>query len=357
LTGSLEINDKTETEDFSLKIKSYIERKCEDNENPISGDSILNNDTFFGLFLPSIAAHIPSDGLKAGSSFFTLDAIPLYTEDYIKNQETKELSFSNDQRGLNDYFKKVESFYQRAERIQTLCLRDNHITPVSLRNRDEDSGDETADGASGRGVLFNREFSGEKSDDVFEKVDSMLVRFSQTADEYSEKFNSGSFGTIAHICVEAYLNGKEAVIPSNIAGFLSPAEADAFLAAGKELACRFVRSPLGKIAEKAKLRESEFSFRSLIRNKAGNEVFINGTVDLFFEDVDSIHVVDFKTDSKETPAEHTAQMACYYQAVSALFALPAKKECRAWLYYLRTGHAVEMTQRVKQFELEHRAFY
>jgi len=353
ITGSLDIRDTVENDDFSLKIKSYTERKCENNENQISGDSILNNDTFFGLLLPSIASHIPSEGLKNSSSFFTLDSIPIYTEEYIKNLETKSESFSNDQKGLNAYLKKIEPYYKKPEIIKTPELRDNHITPVSLKKREEETEPLSThkDGLLGRGFFINRELSGEKADDVFEKVDSMLIRFAQTGDEYSEKFNSGSFGTIAHICVEAHLSGKEAVIPSNLSGFLDPSETDALLAAGKELAIRFVRSPLGKSAESATLRESEFSFRSLIKDNSGNDFFINGTVDLFFEDADSIHVVDFKTDSRETPAEHTAQIACYYQAVSALFALPAKKECRAWLYYLRTGHAVEMTQKVKQFKL------
>jgi len=50
-------------------------------------------------------------------------------------------------------------------------------------------------------------------------------------------------------------------------------------------------------------------------------------------------------------------MACYYQAARALFAVPAKKECRAWLYYLRTGHAVEMTVKVKQINLDNKAFF
>ncbi|MDR1869415.1 MAG: UvrD-helicase domain-containing protein [Treponema sp.] len=355
LTGSLDIRNAIETDDFSLIIKNYTEKKCENNENPITGDSILNNDTFFGLLLPSIASHIPQDGLKKSPSFFSLDAIPVYTDEYIKSLETTSADFSNDQRGLNGYLKQIEPFYLKAEKIQTPDLQDNHITPVSLRNKEEDT--EPSDNFWGRSdIIIDKDFSGEKSDDVFGKVDHMLVRFAQTGDEYTEKFNSGSFGTIAHICVEACLNGKEAVIPSNIAGFLTPSETDALLAAGRELANRFVRSPMGKVAGSAKLRESEFSFRSLIRNKKGRDIFINGTVDLFFDDADSVHVVDFKTDSHEIPAEHTAQMACYHQAVSTLYALPIKKECRAWLYYLRTGHAIEMTQRIKQFNLTHRAF-
>jgi ATP-dependent helicase/nuclease subunit A len=355
LTGTLDIAD-AETDDFSLNIKNYIERKCEKNENDIYGDSILNNDTFFGLFLPAISSHIPTDGIGK-KSFFNLEAIPVYAQENAKNT-----GLSNDQKGLNKFFKRADPFYQNAEIIKTDILFDNHRSPVSLRNREEDGAEaeslHLSDQAeiSGRGFFINREFSGKKSDDVFEKVDSMLARYSQSEDDNSEKFNSGSFGTIAHICVEANLNGKEPVIPANIAGFLSPEEGDTFLDAGKELACRFVLSPLGKIAGSAELRESEFSFRSLVKNKAGKEIFISGTVDLFFEDTDSIHVVDFKTDSRESPGEHTAQMACYYHAVSALFAVPVKKECRTWLYYLRTGHAVEMTEKIKNFNLEQRAF-
>jgi ATP-dependent helicase/nuclease subunit A len=354
LTGSLDIKDSEEINDFRLKIKDYTGKKSKDSVSQITGDCIIDNDTFFGLLLPSIAPHIPQDGGHSSPSFFSLDAIPAYTEGDIKNRETKNTGYANDQNGLNDFFKDVESFYQRAEIIKTPVLLDNHITPVSLRNKDKDADSE--DILPGRGFFINREYSGEKSDDIFGKVDSMLARFSQTGDDHGEKFNSGSFGTIAHICVEAQLNGKDPLIPSNIAGFLNPAEMDAFIAAGRELACRFIRSPLGKIAENAELRESEFSFRSLIKNRTGREIFINGTVDLFFEDADSIHVVDFKTDSREMPSDHTAQMACYFQAVSTLFALPVKKECRAWLYYLRTGHAVEMTEKVKQFGLIDRAF-
>jgi ATP-dependent helicase/nuclease subunit A len=52
-------------------------------------------------------------------------------------------------------------------------------------------------------------------------------------------------------------------------------------------------------------------------------------------------VLDFKTDSRENPDEHTVQLACYYRAAHDLF--PPQKNCRIWLYYLRTGHAVEMT--------------
>ncbi|MDR3020075.1 MAG: PD-(D/E)XK nuclease family protein, partial [Treponema sp.] len=193
--------------------------------------------------------------------------------------------------------------------------------------------------------------------DVFEKVDVILERFLKTEDAITEKFNSASFGTIAHICVEARLNNKEPVMPANLTGSLKPAEYETLLEAGKELAGRFMKSPLGKTAGNNHLRESEFAFRSIIKDKSGNEMFINGSIDLFFEDDNSvIHILDFKTDNKEEPLEHIPQMACYYHAVNSLFALPDKKECRVWLYYLRSGHAVELTEEVKTFDLEKEVF-
>ena len=352
ITGSLEIKNPDETENFSLLLKKFIEDKCKNTANYIEGDLIINNDTLFGLLLPAIAGHIPNDGLGTGS-FFRLEEIPRLSEEYIKEEESKNTKVRNSQKALDDFLQNAELYYKKAEIIKTPVLHDNHITAVSLKENIADNGDENLSATS---KFVNLGFSGKTCDDIFKNVDATLLRFSQNTDETSEKLNSGSFGTIAHICVEAQLNNTEAVIPSNISGLLSPPEMTDLLEAGKELAKRFVLSPLGKIAETAKLRESEFSFRSLLKNRKGKEIFINGTVDLFFEDKETIHIVDFKTDSSEKPGEHTAQMSCYYHAICALFAVPLKKQCRIWLYYLRTGHAVEMTEKAKHFNLENRAF-
>jgi ATP-dependent helicase/nuclease subunit A len=309
------------------------------------GNEILDNDTFFGLLLPAISSIIPKENISE---------IQVYTEEYLRKQGAKNKKYDNNQKGLDEYIKKKEAIYENCEPIKTPVVKDNHKSPVSLK-KDEDRNPD--DMLPGRGNFsINREFSGEKSDDIFKKVDALLAKFSQTGEENGEKFNSGSFGTIAHICVEANFNKKEPVFPPLLTGSLNSSELETLLAAGNELASRFVRSPLGKIAQNAKLRESEFSFRSIIKNTSGEEMFINGTVDLFFEDKDAIHIVDFKTDTHETPSIHIAQMACYFHAVNALFASPVKKECKVWLYYLRTGHAVEVTERVKQFDIEQRAF-
>jgi ATP-dependent helicase/nuclease subunit A len=193
-----------------------------------------------------------------------------------------------------------------------------------------------------RGFFTDNSFSGEDAADVFKKVDSLLTYYSKQQGEDNEKFNSASFGTIAHLCVEALLSNMVPLIPPKLAGFLRPADADALLNAGKELALRFTRSPLGIIAKESEGRKSEFPFRTLTYSD-GNEIFINGVIDLVFEDSQTVYVVDFKTDTQELPGEHITQMACYYRAASDLFSVHTGKECRVWLYYLRSGHAVEVT--------------
>jgi ATP-dependent helicase/nuclease subunit A len=339
LTGCLGMG--TEGDDFSLGLKEFINEKQgkAKGKNAVAGDSILDDDTFFGLCLPALGEYIPPEGLAAGASFFQLEEIPAYTEDHVDHWENRGGAFfSNDQKGLNAFFEKAKPFYQKAEVIHTPQVMNNHLTPVSLRQKESGETDDQT-------FVISKAFSGEDSGDVFEKVDSMLARY---AGQDGEQFNSRNFGTIAHACAEALLNGGEAAIPPELAGYLGPREAAAFLAAGTELAARFLRSPLGLIARNARLRENEFPFRTLVKDPAGSDVFINGTIDLLFEDEQAVYVVDFKTDSRESPAEHSAQMSCYFQAASALFAGPAQKKCQVWLYYLRTGHAVDMSEQMKQ---------
>ncbi|MDR2543020.1 MAG: UvrD-helicase domain-containing protein [Treponema sp.] len=339
ITGSLDINDTDGIDNFSILVKNHVENKYKNKDNYIKDDIIYSNDTLFGLLLPAITRYISGD--KKESEFFNLEEIPFVPEN---------ANIKNSQIGLEEFLQKTKPFYERAQVIKTPVIYDNHVTPVSLY-KSEDS----VSSYGGWSALLSKEHSGESSSDIFKKVDSKLSHFLK-AQGSGEKFNYGSFGTLAHICVEAHLNKEQPVIPSNISGLLNSSQLSAMLRAGNELAKRFVASPLGKLAEVTKLREHEFSFRSLIKNREGKEIFINGTIDLFFEDNEFIHIVDFKTDKIEKPWEYIAQMSCYYNAISALYAIAQKKQCRTWLFYLRTGHAVEITEKVKQFNLEQRVF-
>jgi ATP-dependent helicase/nuclease subunit A len=333
------------SDDFSLQCKQFIEQKMEKTEgkNTIMGDTILDGITFFGLCLPAFNAHIPQEGLTKQVSFFNIEKIPVYSEQYMYNAERQGSPFANDQKGLYSFFKKAETFYRYADVIKTPDIPKKYFSPTSLLN-------DAAKGILPGSFPVNREYSGTHAEDIFSRVDTLLERYADQNGEDGEKFNSGGFGTIAHICAGALLSGEEASIPPRLAGILRPADADAFLSAGKELALRFINSPLGIIARGSDNKRSEFPFRSLIYVDE-RESFINGTIDLVFEDQQKVHVVDFKTDSQEFPGDHIPQMACYYRAALDLFAVPADKECVIWLYYLRSGHAVEVTGQVKDFDI------
>jgi ATP-dependent helicase/nuclease subunit A len=351
-TLNLENGDENSIiENFSRILKQYIDVKIEKaaGKNNISGDAILEGNTFFGLCLPAFGAHLPAAG---GDTFFHIEKIPVYSEQQIHDAEKSGSRFSNDQNGLNAFLELVLPFYENAGGIETPNVPKRHYAPTSL-HYDPAHGGVYNGGAtySGDGHWADKKnaYSGEDAADIFSGVDAMIERYAKQHGKDNEKFNYGSFGTIAHICIEALLSNQEIELPAHLTELVSSRDADAILLAGKELAQRFARSPLGIIARGSEKLKNEFPFRSLFY-PGEKELFINGTIDLLFEDAEMVYVVDFKTDSQELPWEHIAQMACYYKAASDLFAVPSDKKCMTWLYYLRTGHAVDVTMKAKDFD-------
>jgi ATP-dependent helicase/nuclease subunit A len=352
ITGSLDLGmDESEGDDgggddLSRRLKSYIEEKRMNSNSTdrITGDTIIDNDTFFGLFLPAITDHISAAELEAKPSFFTLESIPAYADDPAYSREQRNVQFSNDRGGLAGFLKKAAPYYEKTDAeniITTPKIENNHRNPTSFKEPAE-AGSITVS------YTVDEKYSGQGSVEIFDKVDTIINRFaargdSVGADPWADAlFTPADFGTIAHSCVESLIKGEKAAIPANLAGRLTPKEADVLLSAGIELANRFLESPLGRAAQNAPFRKSEYRFRSLYRN-----IFINGTIDLIFEDDKAVYVVDFKTDSLEDPGEHAAQMAFYYRAAADLLGNAHDKECRIFLFYLRTGHGVEMTAAAK----------
>jgi ATP-dependent helicase/nuclease subunit A len=347
ISKTLGLENKDKTENFPHELKRYIDAKMEKNagKNNIKSDTILEGNTFFGLCLPAFSAHLPSTENDGGGAeaptFFHIEKIPVYSEQQIRETEKSCPRFSNDQTGLNAFLELVEPFYKDAGFIETPVVPKNHYAPTSLCAQ--------VQGGDAHWTDKKNAYSGEDAVDIFGSVDTLIEHYAKQPRKDNEKFNYGSFGTIAHICIEALLSNKEIKIPAYLTDLISSKDAGVILGAGKELAQRFARSSLGIVARRSEKLKSEFPFRSLLY--AGEkELFINGTIDLLFEDAQTVYVLDFKTDSQEMPWEHIAQMACYYKAASDLFAVPANKECRTWLYYLRTGHAVDVSMKAKNFD-------
>ncbi|MDR1987105.1 MAG: UvrD-helicase domain-containing protein [Treponema sp.] len=338
LVGSLSLGDAETGEAFSIQVRNAIKEKIETQtkkEIPsIAGDPIIDDDTLFGLLLPAALDHLPDaasgepDPIKGGPRFFDLTAIPRYRKSQVfsdTSQTRKPPEYAQDSPGLTRFLTSLRPYYEKAQLMITPQVLPQH------RSATASSGSGAAQGS----YHLSPAYTGEGGADLFEPVDALLDRFvAGTADtgyEGKDRFTPADFGTLAHACTEALLNGKEARIPLPLAGYLAPAEAQTLLSAGKALAARFIASPLGVIAGTAGFRKSEYRFRSL----TAEGIFIDGTIDLLFETPEAVYVVDFKTDRQENPREHLLQMTWYYHAARAL----RKKPCEIYLYYLRSGHS------------------
>ena len=114
----------------------------------------------------------------------------------------------------------------------------------------------------------------------------------------------------------------------------------------------FAASPLGRRVLRAPkvLREYEFSIlldagELLEAGPAGEEVLLNGAIDLLLFEEDGLTVIDFKTDrvqpggEGEKAKEHALQLALYARAAEELFALPVKER---WVWFLRSGTGAQV---------------
>jgi hypothetical protein len=121
------------------------------------------------------------------------------------------------------------------------------------------------------------------------------------------------------------------------------------------MASGFLSSNLGRLCRATDgLRETEFPVLTLV--SAGNRVIpVTGQIDLLFEASGCVHLVDFKTDRTETPEHHLGQLAAYERAVQDIFSPQKDKKVRSWLFYLRTGREVEVTDLLGKVNLEEMA--
>ena len=115
---------------------------------------------------------------------------------------------------------------------------------------------------------------------------------------------------------------------------------------------RFLASPLADELRKADRIEREYQFSILADAQRyygercrGDQVMLQGVVDLFAETRDGLVVVDFKTDfvTEETAAEkadyYRPQVEVYSTALEQIL---EKKVIRRVLYFFRIGKAIEV---------------
>ena len=114
-----------------------------------------------------------------------------------------------------------------------------------------------------------------------------------------------------------------------------------------KLAQRFFESSTGKDVQKASWYKSEFPFKYKI-----DKYVLKGTMDLIYKTGENTyHIVDFKTDKKEEPFLYFPQQSAYRAAAAVLLHVP-ESAIRCFLYYLRSGHLIDITQECDAVDLK-----
>jgi ATP-dependent helicase/nuclease subunit A len=320
----------------------------------LGGDRILDNGTFFGLLLPVLAEpRGTGPGPEEWPPWLQIGLIPPLTTEELQNRERGERRYPNTPSGLSRFLEDAGPLYTGPRVLHSPVIGPDHLNASAIQDLNL-THKTTCSSRAGEGTggpwrrlgrcLWRHDpaLSGRPAADIFERVDPILLKNGQER-------SFAEFGTLAHLCVEEQLpspgqDSRETRIPPGLAGRFSPAEMQILLEAGKNIAGRFLASPLGEEARTAPFRRGEYPFRCLwhclLTNPAAHteDIFINGIIDLLFERDNEVRVVDFKTDSTENPEEHLSQMTIYRQAARELRGKP----CRVWLYYLRSGRAVEI---------------
>jgi ATP-dependent helicase/nuclease subunit A len=158
---------------------------------------------------------------------------------------------------------------------------------------------------------------------------------------------AADFGSIVHGFLEDRLNKRPPLILPRIQARMKDDGIAAIQAEALKMADRFLASNLGQKSAVAVYRESEFPLVTAV-NAGDKTIAVTGQIDLLFEEDDAVWVVDFKTDRVENPQQHYGQLAVYSRAVSDIFGKPV----RAWIYYLRSGNAIEVSADIKTVSIE-----
>jgi ATP-dependent helicase/nuclease subunit A len=161
------------------------------------------------------------------------------------------------------------------------------------------------------------------------------------------ELDPAGFGTLVHAYLEALTAGKKPAIPFRLLAQLDEKAQTALDGAARDMAEKFLASDLGRLCLADPRREAEFPILTLVE-AGGVKIPVNGVIDLLFESEGIMQLVDFKTDRTEDPERHLAQLAVYHRAVSDIFGKPI----RVWLYYLRSGKAVELTGELEKVDIE-----
>lgn len=157
--------------------------------------------------------------------------------------------------------------------------------------------------------------------------------------ESEEEGTAAAFGTLCHFILEQRIQNRydRDSIPSSLLRAFPEGEHKTVVQSAESLAQNFFSSALGERLAQARTVETELPFL-LRKEEEQGEIFINGRVDLFFEDEQRGYIVDFKTDGEVVPEIYMERMSVYREALHAI----THKPVISYLYYLRHSRIIEL---------------
>jgi len=320
LTFTLPRQTGKEKEDWDIAAEEFTDETIRRRLAQLDEKSEGKRDTFLKLLA----------GILHGSplSLCALEAIPLLTRDEIKKAASLGRE-SADRRKLGNSRKEAalaaESFYNGAELLCEGKAAQPYLTASKLRYTPEGHGKIIKESGSD-GAAFDR---------LLEKAN----------------LTPADFGSLVHAMLESRIKGLPYDTSLKIRFHPDEKTGQSLMAFAESMADSFLASALGKRWASAHggqyFSQSEFSVITTAEVK-GKAVAITGQIDLLFEEDNEVVVLDFKTDRVENPEDHYGQLAAYYRAAGDIFGKPVS----LWLYYLRSGSAVNVTEEVKGLSLE-----
>ena len=316
------------------------------------------NGSFFALLLPFIAFFSRSTD---GCCPFTLELIPR-----MSRQDIARLSSVKKTASLQDVQKQLAFVYKNVPVLTAPVLPSPYRNPSKLCETLSSGLSDVLSDASEELIGAPEVFT-DPSEGHIASPEQGHAQFSAqkrlAVDDIIQSIPNGAFGyedfgTIAQAFTEAAFTGKTVHIPAVTAAALNTSQLKTVTETAQKMAEGFVNSSLGQKAKNAVWRKNEYAFKLLLtKAKNGEEqdssyVIVNGTMDLVYENKDgSLVVVDFKTDFSENPENHIVQLASYRRA-AALMRHKNPLDVHCFLYYFRTGHAVDISAQTEQVDLE-----
>ena len=315
-------------------------------QNPNAEDSYYPGsakqlDTIYHTLEPSIN-YFEGDTFD-GIKFFDSEDIPPYAPEAESEGTTARPNTVRAKATFIDAVEKSE-VYEKAEIIITEAVTNKYASPSQLHKVDDESYNTVSPLDAYTAKL------GTPYPEINNIVIASIPKKNGKPDPQAEpRFGFTNFGTIAHAYMEAVVTGEPATYSNrDIVGLENNTKSlNTIISICQEMQQKLRDSELGKQAINARWHKAEYPFRSRIGSK-----IIKGIIDLIFQNTDGTYtIVDYKTNQTIAPDIYYNQLACYRQAVAAIFGVPNTK-IKCVLYYLRFGQAVDITEECSKVDFE-----